>query len=86
VNRGGLTGAPVEALTPTDNDRIDEETIRICHGKDPSGEKKMAMTVEPVRICTTTSTASVTEEKRFLIRGLTTVPSVLVIWPTSPCC
>lgn len=38
VNRGGLTGAPVEALTPADNDRINEEIIRLCHGKDPSGE------------------------------------------------
>jgi myo-inositol 2-dehydrogenase/D-chiro-inositol 1-dehydrogenase len=38
VNRGGLTGAPVEALTPADNDRINDEIIRLCHGKDPSGE------------------------------------------------
>lgn len=38
VNRGGLTGAPVEALTPADNDRINDEIIKLCHGKDPSGE------------------------------------------------
>ena len=38
VNRGGLTGAPVEQLTDADNDRINEEIIKLCHGKDPSGE------------------------------------------------
>lgn len=38
VNRGGLTGAPVEALTAADNDRINEEIVKLCHGKDPSGE------------------------------------------------
>jgi predicted dehydrogenase len=38
VNRGGLTGKPVEELTPADNDWINEEIVKLCHGKDPSGE------------------------------------------------
>ena len=38
VNRGGLTGAPVEQLTPSDEDWINEEIVKLCHGKDPSGE------------------------------------------------
>lgn len=38
VNRGGLTGKPVEELTPADEDWINEEIIKLCHGKDPSGE------------------------------------------------
>jgi len=38
VNRGGLTGKPVEELTPADEDRIQQEIIKLCHGKDPSGE------------------------------------------------
>ncbi len=38
VNRGGLTGKPVEELTSADEDRINEEIIALCHGKDPSGE------------------------------------------------
>lgn len=38
VNRGGLTGAPVEDLTPADEDRINDEIIKLCHGKDPSGQ------------------------------------------------
>ncbi len=38
VNRGGLTGAPVEALTPEDDDWINEAIVELCHGKDPSGE------------------------------------------------
>jgi predicted dehydrogenase len=37
VNRGGLTGRPVEELTPADNDRINDEIVKLCHGKDPSG-------------------------------------------------
>jgi hypothetical protein len=38
VNRGGLTGKAVEELTPADNDWINEEIVKLCHGKDPSGE------------------------------------------------
>lgn len=37
VNRGGLTGKPVEELTPADEDRINDEIVELCHGKDPSG-------------------------------------------------
>jgi predicted dehydrogenase len=38
VNRGGLTGKPVEDLTPRDEDWINEEIVKLCHGKDPSGQ------------------------------------------------
>ena len=38
VNRGGLTGKPVEELTAEDEDRINDEIVKLCHGKDPSGE------------------------------------------------
>ena len=38
VNRGGLTGKPVEELTKSDEDRINQEIVKLCHGKDPSGE------------------------------------------------
>lgn len=38
VNRGGLTGKPVEELTPADHDRLNDEIIKLCHGKDPTGE------------------------------------------------
>lgn len=38
VNRGGLTGKPVEELTAADEDRINDEIIKLCHGKDPSGD------------------------------------------------
>jgi predicted dehydrogenase len=38
VNRGGLTGKPVEDLTAADEDRINDEIVKLCHGKDPSGE------------------------------------------------
>jgi predicted dehydrogenase len=38
VNRGGLSGRPVEELTPADEDRINDEIVKLCHGKDPSGE------------------------------------------------
>jgi predicted dehydrogenase len=38
VNRGGLTGKPVEELTAKDEDWINDEIVRLCHGKDPSGE------------------------------------------------
>jgi myo-inositol 2-dehydrogenase / D-chiro-inositol 1-dehydrogenase len=38
VNRGGLTGKPVEELTPADQDRLDDEIVKLCHGFDSSGE------------------------------------------------
>ncbi len=38
VNRGGLTGKPIEELTSADEDQINEEIVKLCHGKDPSGE------------------------------------------------
>ncbi|MHC4407067.1 MAG: Gfo/Idh/MocA family protein, partial [Planctomycetota bacterium] len=38
VNRGGLTGRPVEDLTPEDEDRINDRIVKLCHGKDPSGD------------------------------------------------
>ncbi|MCA9048269.1 MAG: gfo/Idh/MocA family oxidoreductase, partial [Planctomycetaceae bacterium] len=38
VNRGGLTGKPVEELTPADEDRLNDEIIKLCHGRDPSGQ------------------------------------------------
>jgi myo-inositol 2-dehydrogenase / D-chiro-inositol 1-dehydrogenase len=37
VNRGGLTGRPVEELIKEDEDRINDEIVKLCHGKDPSG-------------------------------------------------
>jgi predicted dehydrogenase len=38
VNRGGLTGKPIEELKPEDEDWINAEIVKLCHGKDPSGE------------------------------------------------
>jgi len=35
VNRGSLTGKPVEELTTKDNEWIDEEIVKLCHGKKP---------------------------------------------------
>ena len=35
VNRGGLTGKPVEELTEKDNDWMQEEILKLCHGKKP---------------------------------------------------
>ena len=37
VNRGGLTGKPVEDLTPADDDWINEEIVKLHHGKDYPG-------------------------------------------------
>jgi len=38
VNRRvGLTGKPIEELTPADDDWINEEIIKLCHGKEVSG-------------------------------------------------
>ena len=39
VNRGGLTGKPIEELTPSDEDRINDEIVKLCHGYDTSGMK-----------------------------------------------
>jgi len=38
VNRKNLTGEPVEELTPEEEDRINEEIVALCQGKDPSGK------------------------------------------------
>ena len=35
VNRGGLTGKPVEELTEQDNEWMQEEILKLCHGKKP---------------------------------------------------
>jgi predicted dehydrogenase len=35
VNRGGLTGRPIEELTAADDDWINEEILKLCHGKEP---------------------------------------------------
>jgi predicted dehydrogenase len=35
VNRGGLTGKPVEALTADDDAWMQEEILKLCHGKQP---------------------------------------------------
>ena len=35
VNRGGLTGKPVEQLTAKDEDWINEEILKLCKGKKP---------------------------------------------------
>jgi len=35
VNRGGLTGKPVEELTDKDKDWMQEEILKLCHGKKP---------------------------------------------------
>jgi hypothetical protein len=32
VNRGGLTGKPVEELTAADEERLDEEILKLCNG------------------------------------------------------
>lgn len=35
VNRGGLTGRPVEELTDADHEWMREEILKLCHGKQP---------------------------------------------------
>ena len=35
VNRGGLTGKPVEELTEKDNEWLDQEIVKLCGGKKP---------------------------------------------------
>ena len=35
VNRGGLTGKPVEEMTEKDNAWMQEEILKLCHGKKP---------------------------------------------------
>ncbi len=47
VNRGGLTGKPIEELTPKDDDWIRDEMIKLCHGKEPGNH--MANFFECVR-------------------------------------
>lgn len=40
VNRGGLTGKPIEALTDADRDWINDEIVKLCHGKQPGDHMK----------------------------------------------
>ena len=40
MNRGGLTGKPVEELTEKDNDWMHEEMLKLCHGKEPGNHMK----------------------------------------------
>ena len=40
VNRGGLTGKPVEELTEKDRDRIKEEIVKLCKGHQPGNHMK----------------------------------------------
>ena len=35
VNRGGLTGKPIEELTENDEDWMQDEILKLCHGKQP---------------------------------------------------
>jgi len=37
VNRGGLTGKPVEELSKEDEDRLNDEIVKLCHGYDSTG-------------------------------------------------
>ena len=39
VNRGGLTGKPIEELTQHDNERLDEEILKLCKGWTTSGKE-----------------------------------------------
>ena len=40
VNRGGLTGKPIEDLTDADRDWIKDEIVELCHGKQPGNHMK----------------------------------------------
>lgn len=40
VNRGGLTGKPIEDLTDADRDWIKDEIVKLCHGKQPGNHMK----------------------------------------------
>jgi len=40
VNRGGLTGKPVEELTPADDAWIREGILKLCHGKEPGSHMR----------------------------------------------
>ena len=40
VNRGGLTGKPVEELTEKDRNEINEEIVKLCHGHQPGNHMK----------------------------------------------
>ena len=35
MNRGGLTGKPIEELTENDEDWMQDEILKLCHGKQP---------------------------------------------------
>ena len=39
VNRGGLTGTPVEELTPADEEWLDVEILKLCHGWKTGGNE-----------------------------------------------
>jgi predicted dehydrogenase len=40
VNRGGLTGKPVEDLTKDDESWMQEEIVKLCHGKQPGNHMR----------------------------------------------
>lgn len=40
VNRGGLTGRPVEELTESDHEQLDAEIVKLCHGKRPGNHMR----------------------------------------------
>ncbi len=40
VNRGGLTGKPVEELTDKDHDWMQEAMLKLCHGKQPGNHMR----------------------------------------------
>jgi predicted dehydrogenase len=40
VNRGGLTGKPVEELSEKDSDWMQEEILKLCNGKQPGNHMK----------------------------------------------
>ena len=40
VNRGALTGKPIEDLTDADRDWIKDEIVKLCHGKQPGNHMK----------------------------------------------
>ncbi len=40
VNRGGITGKPVEELTEQDNEWIQDRILKLCHGKKPGNHMR----------------------------------------------
>ena len=40
VNRGGLTGKPIETLSKQDKDWLQDEAVKLCHGKKPGNHMK----------------------------------------------